>query len=99
MGTIIVAGKRIEVDECGFLVNRSDWSEDVATAMARADGMELTSEHWEVINFMREYYEEHQLVPILRMLPKSFGKKFGPDKGNNKYLFELFPLGPSKQPV
>lgn len=68
MRTITVSGKRIEVDEEGFLVNRSDWNEEVAKEMARADGLELTPAHWEVIHFMREYYEEYQFTPPVRML-------------------------------
>ena len=97
MGTIIVAGKSIEVDEEDFLVNPSDWSEEVTTAMARVDGIELTPDHWEVINFLREYYEEYQIAPAVRVLTKAIGKKLGAEKGNNKYLYGLFPQGPAKQ--
>ena len=46
---------------------------------------------------MREYYEQFQVLPSLRMLPKVIGKKFGPEKGNVKYLYELFSKGPAKQ--
>ena len=99
MGTITVAGRSIEVDEAGYLVNRADWSEHAAKQLAWVDNCELTPAHWEVINFMREYHEEHQLTPIGRMLAKTFGKKFGPDKGNNRYLYELFPYGPHRQAV
>jgi len=97
--TITVAGKTIEVDEGGYLhyQNRNDWSEEVAKEMARLDGVELTPAHWEIINFMRDYFEEYQTAPSWRMLPKAIGKKLGTDKGNNKYLYELFPYGPVKQ--
>jgi tRNA 2-thiouridine synthesizing protein E len=97
MPTIDVAGKTIEVDEEGYLQNRSDWSEEVAVEMAKADGLELTTNHWEVINFLREYYDEYQIAPAVRVLTKAIGKKLGPDKGNSKYLYELFPYGPAKQ--
>lgn len=97
MPTIDVAGKTIEVDEEGYLQNRSDWSEGVAVEMAKADGLELTTNHWEVINFLREYYDEYQIAPAVRVLTKAIGKKLGPDKGNSKYLYELFPYGPAKQ--
>lgn len=97
MPTIDVAGKTIEVDEEGYLQNRADWSEEVAVEMAKADGLELTTNHWEVINFLREYYDEYQIAPAVRVLTKAIGKKLGPDKGNSKYLYELFPYGPAKQ--
>ncbi len=58
---------------------------------------ELTENHWEVINFLREYYEEYQIAPAVRVLTKAIGKKLGKDKGNSKYLYELFPYGPAKQ--
>lgn len=97
MPTIEVAGKTIEVDEEGYLQNRADWSEEVAVEMAKVDGLELTANHWEVINFLREYYDEYQIAPAVRVLTKAIGKKLGPDKGNSKYLYELFPYGPAKQ--
>jgi len=97
MGTITVSGKTVEVDEEGYLVNRTDWNEDIAKEMAKADNCELTDNHWEVINFLREYYDEYQIAPAVRVLTKAIGKKLGPDKGNSKYLYELFPYGPAKQ--
>ena len=97
MGTLTVADKTLEVDEEGYLQNRADWSEDVAKEMAKADNCDLSQNHWEVINFLREYYDEYQIAPAVRVLTKAIGKKLGPDKGNSKYLYELFPYGPAKQ--
>lgn len=95
--SIEVNGKSIEVDEEGYLTNLSDWEQDVATFMAKEDGADLTDEHWEIINFLREYYDEYQIAPAVRVLTKSIGKRLGKDKGNSKYLYELFPYGPAKQ--
>ncbi len=92
-----VNGKSYEVDEEGYLANLNDWTPEVATALAAADDAELTDAHWEVINFLREYYEEYQIAPAVRVLTKAIGKKLGKDKGNSKYLYELFPYGPAKQ--
>ena len=97
MSTIEVDGKSVAVDEEGYLENRNDWNEAIAAAMAKADDCDLTENHWEVINFLREYYEEYQIAPAVRVLTKAIGKKLGPDKGNSKYLYELFPYGPAKQ--
>ncbi|OGA40617.1 MAG: sulfurtransferase TusE [Betaproteobacteria bacterium RIFCSPLOWO2_12_FULL_62_13] len=90
-------GKAYETDEEGYLVNLSDWSEDIARFLAQQEDIDLTSSHWEVINFLREYYNEYQIAPAIRVLTKAIGKKLGADKGNNKYLYELFPYGPAKQ--
>jgi len=94
---IEVEGKTIETDEEGYLANLNDWIPAVAEAMAKEDGTELTDAHWEVINFLREYYDEYQIAPAVRVLTKAIGKKLGKEKGNSKYLYELFPYGPGKQ--
>ena len=94
---IEVNGKSLETDEEGYLANLSEWSEDAATALAEAEGIDMSTNHWEVVNFLREYYEEYQIAPAVRVLTKAIGKKLGKDKGNSKYLYELFPYGPAKQ--
>jgi len=95
--SIEVNGKVLETDEEGYLANLSDWSVEVADRMANSDGCELSDNHWEVINFLRSYYEEYQIAPAVRVLTKAIGKKLGKDKGNSRYLYELFPYGPAKQ--
>ena len=90
-------GKTLETDEEGYLANLTEWTPEVGAKMAADDGCDLTENHWEVINFLREYYEEYQIAPAVRVLTKAIGKKLGPDKGNSKYLYELFPYGPAKQ--
>ena len=95
--TIEVNVKSLETDEEGYLANLNDWEKDVATVMAKEDDIDLSEDHWEIINFLREYYEEYQIAPAVRVLTKAVGKKLGKDKGNSKYLYELFPYGPGKQ--
>ncbi|MDJ0807478.1 MAG: TusE/DsrC/DsvC family sulfur relay protein, partial [Gammaproteobacteria bacterium] len=56
-------GKTFETDEEGYLVNLNEWEPAVAEVMAKEDDLELTDEHWEIINFLREYYEEYQIAP------------------------------------
>ena len=90
-------GRTYEVDEEGYLADLSEWNAEVAAYMAKADDCDLDENHWEVINFLREYYDEYQIAPAVRVLTKAIGKKLGKDKGNSKYLYELFPYGPAKQ--
>ena len=94
---IEVDGKMLDTDEEGYLENLSDWEPGVANVMAELDDCDLTDNHWEVINFLREYYEEYQIAPAVRVLTKAIGKKLGKDKGSSKYLYELYPYGPAKQ--
>jgi TusE/DsrC/DsvC family sulfur relay protein len=86
-----------ETDEEGYLVNLSEWNEDIGKAIAELENVEMTPSHWEVVNFLRDYYNEYQIAPAVRVLTKAIGKQLGPEKGNSKYLYELFPYGPAKQ--
>jgi len=97
MPTIEVSGKSFETDEEGYLVNLGDWNEELAGEIAKGEGIEMSDSHWEVVNFLRKYYEEYQIAPAVRVLTKAIGKQLGPDKGNSAYLYELFPYGPAKQ--
>jgi len=94
---IDVNGKSLETDEEGYLANINEWEPGVAEVMAQQDDLTLTEEHWQIIRFLREYYEEYQIAPAVRVLTKAVAKKLGADKGNSKYLYALFPYGPGKQ--
>jgi len=97
MSMIEVNGKTYEVDEEGYLVNLADWNEDIGKVLAASENVEMTPNHWEVVNFLRDYYNEYQIAPAVRVLTKAIGKQMGEEKGNSKYLYELFPYGPAKQ--
>ena len=92
-----VAGTTIEHDEEGFIEDISQWTLDLANFLADEEKIDMTDEHWEVVNFLRDYYNEYQIAPAIRVLVKALREKIGPEKGNNKYLYELFPYGPAKQ--
>ena len=94
---IEVNGTTYETDEEGYLVNLADWNEEIGKVLAKGENVEMTESHWEVVNFLREYYNEYQIAPAVRVLTKAIGKQLGPEKGNSKYLYELFPYGPAKQ--
>jgi TusE/DsrC/DsvC family sulfur relay protein len=94
---IEVLGKPLQVDEEGYLVNLSDWTEEVAEEIAKKENITMSPNHWEVVNFLRDYYNEYQIAPAVRVLTKAIGKKLGADKGSSTYLYELFPYGPAKQ--
>ena len=97
MGAYDVNGSVAEHDEEGYLKDIGQWNEELANAIAASENIEMTQEHWDVVNFLREYYEEYQIAPAIRTLVKAMKKKFGPEKGDQKYLYDLFPYGPAKQ--
>ncbi|MCB1741573.1 MAG: TusE/DsrC/DsvC family sulfur relay protein [Gammaproteobacteria bacterium] len=94
---IEVDGRALPTDPEGYLENLSDWDREVAVEMARQDDIELTESHWEVIEFLREYYDQYQIAPAIRILTKAMARKLGREKGNTRYLYKLFPQGPAKQ--
>lgn len=88
---------QIETDANGYLLDHQQWNEEVALAIAEKENLELTQAHWEVIYFVREFYQEYNTSPAIRMLVKAMAQKLGEDKGNSRYLQRLFPEGPAKQ--
>jgi TusE/DsrC/DsvC family sulfur relay protein len=92
-----INGTSIETDEQGYLVNLDDWSEELAVALAEKDDLKLSDSHWEIINMIRNFYQENGTAPAMRALTKLAKSKLGKEKGDSKYLYSLFPYGPGKQ--
>jgi len=90
-------GKVIATDKAGYLLNVEDWQPEIAPTLAKTENIELTHNHWEVVNFVRQFYLEFNTSPAMRALVKAMANEFGPEKGNSRYLFRLFPKGPAKQ--
>lgn len=78
----------------GFLVNMGDWNESVAKQLAALNKITLTPAHWEIINFIRDYYQQFKYLPNMRVFTKAIAKTLGEDKGNSRYLHSLFPDAP-----
>ena len=92
-----INGKTIETTETGYLVDHNDWNEEVAAEIAKIDGLELTEQHWDVMNFLRdEYINNNGNQPNDRMMIKAMSEKWG-RKVSSKELYDLFPGKPSKQ--
>jgi TusE/DsrC/DsvC family sulfur relay protein len=90
MPTVEVDGQTFEVDEEGFLQEPALWSEDVAAIFARLDGIEdLSEDHWKIISYIRAYYEENDLAPMVRKICQNTGLRL-------REIYELFPSGPAK---
>ena len=92
-----VNGSAIEADDEGYIVNLDEWSKELAAEIAKSEKLELTDNHWKVIDFLRNYYDEFQLAPAVRVLVKNAKKKLGAEIGNAKTLEAMFPDGAAKQ--
>jgi tRNA 2-thiouridine synthesizing protein E len=97
--TILVGGREIATDAEGYLVDRNDWSEDFARALAQREGLTLTDEHWQVIAFIRLTMKTKGRHPSVRQMIRHFAAIWGPEKGNSTYLHDMFISGggPQKQ--
>jgi len=91
MPFIELNGKQLEVNEEGFLVHSEVWDQEVAILLARQEeGIEaMTKEHWAVVEFIRNYFLENNLAPMVRSICKTTGLPL-------RHIYELFPSGPAK---
>lgn len=90
MPTYEANGKVYNVDEDGFLENPEIWNEAVAKDFALSEDItDLTEGHWKVINYLRNYYLEFGIAPMVRKVCKETGYKLNE-------IYELFPSGPAK---
>jgi tRNA 2-thiouridine synthesizing protein E len=83
--------RKLEVNEEGFMVHPEEWDREAAELLARAEENldSLGPEHWAVIEYIRNYYLEKQLAPMVRLICKTTGVPL-------KRIYELFPSGPAK---
>lgn len=96
MYSIEFQGTVYETDVQGFLRDRLQWTPALARYIAAKDGVTLGEEHWEVIQYFREYYEDYNIPPPMRMVMRVFKKAFGDENANSRYLQSLFPQGVAK---
>ncbi len=81
---------KIDVDEDGFMLEPEQWNEEVAAALATTEAVEeLTGEHWKIVTYLRDYYKQFGIAPMIRKLCKETGFPL-------KKIYELFPSGPAK---
>ncbi|MCL5992350.1 MAG: TusE/DsrC/DsvC family sulfur relay protein [Bacteroidetes bacterium] len=81
---------KINVDEDGFLENPEEWNQDIAKALASTEDVtDISEEHWKIINYLRDYFKQYGIAPMIRKLCKETGFPL-------KRIYELFPSGPAK---
>lgn len=90
MPIIEINGKSVELDEDGFIVNLDEWSEEVAAYLANEEDIEeLNEDHWKIINYLKGYFAEYGIAPMVRKMTKESGYSL-------KEIYDLFPSGPAK---
>jgi len=96
--SVMVNGQPVATDPEGYIQDLDEWSPEFALALAQEENLTLTDEHWEVIEFIRDYYAEHGVQAQVREMIRHFSKVWGPERGSNRYLHDIFPMGgPQKQ--
>ena len=99
MPTIEVNGKPYETDEEGYLVNLADWNEDVANDIAKTENVEMSPNHWEVVNFLRKYYDEYQIAPGRARADQGDRQAARPGQGQQPVPVRAVPVRPGEAGV
>jgi tRNA 2-thiouridine synthesizing protein E len=90
--TIEVHDKIIPTDDQGYVLDPDAWDKSIAEVIADLEGLTLTDDHWTVISFMRDYYEQHHIAADARFVIKHL-KELGFNGSGREQLYKLFPYG------
>lgn len=93
----VINGEEKETDDYGFLLE-ADFSDEAVQVIAEAEGIELTDDHWAIINYFREKFQEDGKTPNFRNFMKDMETLL--PSVDSKKMYDLFPHdGPAKQAV
>ena len=91
------AAATLQVDNEGYLLDPTDWTQDIAMSIAEQENIDLHEPHWLIVRFIRDYYEDRQTVPETRHALKALHAHYGKEKATRKFLYSLFPYGYGQQ--
>ncbi|MCB1858470.1 MAG: TusE/DsrC/DsvC family sulfur relay protein [Gammaproteobacteria bacterium] len=94
---ILTTDKSLQTDDEGYMVDPLDWDESAAVQLASTEQLTLNEDHWEIIHFMRRYYNEHRVAADARFVIKHMANEMGLGKRAKSRLYQLFPYGYVKQ--
>lgn len=83
-------------DHEGYLLDPREWNQAFAERTAHEQEITMSSDHWEVVHLLRDFYQQYQQSPAMRILVKQIGLQLGKEKGNSIHLMKLFPPSPAK---
>ena len=95
-----IGGRKIETNAQGYISNLEEWSEAITEKMAEQDGIKLYNDHWELILYFREYFNETQKIPTMHKVVRELGNKnlhFHEQKKYEKHIYHLFPTDPTHE--
>jgi len=95
--SIEINGRIVDTDDEGFLLQPDDWDQAVAEVLAELENIDMTENHWQIVNMIREHFEYSQCVPEARILLKTLAKSIGKENATRRYLYRLFPYGYGQQ--
>ena len=96
-GMVLSDGSLVALDAKGYMTDANSWRPEIAERMAAADSISLTPEHWAVLEIFRDYFQRFEIEPPMRALVAETRKKLGGEKGSSRFLYRLFPEGPTTQ--
>jgi tRNA 2-thiouridine synthesizing protein E len=83
--------ENVSLNDEGFMTDPTEWTQEIAEAIARNEGIEeLSGDHWKIIDFCRETGLTSGSAPTLRQITTGTNV-------TTKELFKLFPKGPAKK--
>lgn len=83
------AGVIVDVNDEGYFTNPSQWTREVAKDIAKEEGVELTDDHFKVLEYLRERYKNGEALSI-RGINKS-------GIVDVKTFYQMFPGAPLKK--
>lgn len=84
----MVAGKPVQMNEEGFMINLSEWTKEIGEAIAAEHNISLTPTHWQVVEYLQSEFRKEVALTIRRI-----GKSGVVDI---KQFYQLFPPAPLK---
>ncbi len=90
-------GKSVKVYASGNLVNLEDWNEELASVLAEKENIQLTEDHWVILNFLRKFYFQYGVAPMVKILIRQMSEELGSQVADKAAMYKLFPGGPARQ--
>ena len=89
MATKTYAGTNVDVNEEGYFTNPSQWTREIAIEIAKEEGLEVTDQHFAVLDWLRKRYNDGEALSI-----RSINKSGIVDV---KSFYTMFPGAPLKK--